>query len=214
MTDTSGTTHVSLVTSKTRVAPLKRITIPRLELCGAHLLTQLMSHVQQVLEIPLNNVFAWTDSTVVLAWLAGDPRRFKPYVGNRVSQIVEHLPSSRWRHVGGSDNPADCASRGLFPSELLQYKLWWEGPNWLYFAPPDWPQHPAPQSPGGPEELCFTTITAEDDSTLLTHFSTLGRLKSVTAWILRFVALVLRVLAACWALSPQMNWQQQKGFGC
>ena len=107
--DPKGAVYVSLVMANTRVAPLKKLTIPRLELCGALLLAQIMSHVQIVLEISPHDVHAWTDSTVVLAWLDGDPRRFKTFVSNRVTQIIEHIPSQRWKHVSGSQNPADCA---------------------------------------------------------------------------------------------------------
>ena len=101
MVDAEGSVHISLVISKTRVAPLKKLTIPRLELCGAHLLSQVLPYVKQVLNLPLCEIHAWTDSTVVLGWLAGDPRRFKTYVGNRVSHIVEHIPPDRWKHVSG-----------------------------------------------------------------------------------------------------------------
>ena len=140
MTDTEDAVHTSLVISKTRVAPLKSLTIPRLELCGAELLSQVLSHTREVLDISLHDTYAWTDSTVVLSWLAGDPRRFKPYVANRVSRIVDRIAPNRWRHVSGVDNPADCASRGIFPSELLQHDLWWRGPNWLLLDPSSWPQ--------------------------------------------------------------------------
>ena len=126
---TNGSTQVALVSSKTKVAPIKRLTIPRLELCGAQLLAQLLHHVRLVLDIPLNRSYAWTDSTIVLRWLVGSPKRFKTYVGNRVSNIVELLGPEHWRHVSGVDNPADCASRGLFPSELIDHNLWWEGPD-------------------------------------------------------------------------------------
>ena len=119
---TTLNTQVSLVISKTKVSPIKRLTIPRLELCGACLLAQL-HHVRQVLDVPLSQTYAWTDSTIVLNWLDGSPKRFKTYVGNRISMIMELLPPDKWHHVNGIDNPADCASRGLFPSELLQHSL-------------------------------------------------------------------------------------------
>ena len=150
---TNGSTQVALVSSKTKVAPIKRLTIPRLELCGAQLLAQLLHHVRLVLDIPLNRSYAWTDSTIVLRWLVGSPKRFKTYVGNRVSNIVELLGPEHWRHVNGVDNPADCASRGLFPSELIDHNLWWEGPDWLKLPSSHWPdQSQVPESALIPEE--------------------------------------------------------------
>ncbi len=118
-----------MVIAKTRVAPIKRLTIPRLELCGVHVLTKLLDHLKSLFQIPLCDIYAWSDSTVVLNWLEGNPRRFKTYVGNRVSDIVACIPQSRWGHVKGLENPADCGSRGLFPSELLEHDLWWSGPG-------------------------------------------------------------------------------------
>ena len=86
---TPNVVQTSLVTSKTKVAPIKRLTIPQLQLCGAYLLTRLLHHVCQVFQLPLSSIYAWTDSTIVLNWLIGDPRRFKSYVGNRVSYIAD-----------------------------------------------------------------------------------------------------------------------------
>lgn len=121
--DEHGDIHTSLVISKTKVAPIKRLTIPRLELCGGHVLAQLLHHCKTVFHLPPDDIFAWTDSTIVLNWLVGSPRRFKTYVGNRVSHIVDLVAPDRWGHVEGVENPADCASRGLLPSELLDHTL-------------------------------------------------------------------------------------------
>ena len=75
---------------------------------------------------------------IVLSLLSGSRRRFKTYVGNRISHIVL-IPPSRWNHASGVDNPADSASRGLSPSELLDQQLWRDGPAWLKSPPSDWP---------------------------------------------------------------------------
>ena len=109
---TDGSNQIALVSSKTKVVPT-----PRLELCGAQLLAKLLHRVRHALNVPLNQSYAWTDSTIVLHWFIGNLKRFKMYVRYRVSNIVELLGLECWHHVSGMDNPADCASRGLFPSD-------------------------------------------------------------------------------------------------
>ena len=89
MVDSNGHVHLSLVTSNTKVAPIKLLMIPRMELCGAHILAQLLQHTQKVFNLPLNCMYAWTDRTIVLNWLAGNLQCFKTYVGNRVSHMIE-----------------------------------------------------------------------------------------------------------------------------
>lgn len=157
MVDNDGNIHVSLVMSKTKVAPIKRLTI---ELCGAHLVAQLLHHAREVFQISPCDTYAWTDSTIVLGWLAGNPRRFKTYVGNRISSIMECVSPAQWNHVNGLENPADCASRGLFPSELLDHELWWDGPKWLHAEHSFWPKQsdiPHAGIPDEEREICFHT---------------------------------------------------------
>ncbi len=129
--DKEGAIRTALVMAKTKVAPIKRLSIPRLELCGGVILAKLLNHLAHTLEIESRNIFAWTDSRVVLGWLRGSPRRFKTFVGNRITEMTEALPIECWRHVDGTVNPADCASRGMFPAQLIQHDFWWCGPPWL-----------------------------------------------------------------------------------
>jgi len=119
-----ATVSVSLVTAKTRVAPLKALTIPKLELCGALLTARLLTTVAADLRIPETRLFAWTDSTIVLGWLSRISTRWKVFGANRVEEIQSLIPASQWRHVSTSDNPANHASRGLSPTELFQAHLW------------------------------------------------------------------------------------------
>ena len=74
-----------------------------------------------------------------LLWLDGDPRRFKTYVGNCISFILDRIPPNWWKHVPGDQNPADCASRGLLPLDLIEHPLWWSGPDWLKDDSDHWP---------------------------------------------------------------------------
>ena len=191
VTDIKDTVTTSLVIAKTKVSPIKRLTIPRLELCGAVLLARLIGHVGNILQIPHSNIHAWTDSLVVLSWLRGNPRRFRTFVGNRVSEVIESVPPNRWQHVKGIDNPADPASRGLFPNELMKNGLWWEGPQWLRLPESRWPDqpqlldNPEPSEEKGDEpRLVLTTV---EEESVIDRFSSYNRLKRVTAWMFRFV---------------------------
>ena len=82
--------------------------------------------------MPIRNIFAWTDSTVVLSWISSESYRWVPFVANRIEKIQSTVTSVKWRYISSKQNPADCATRGLFPLELLKCDLWLSGPDWLY----------------------------------------------------------------------------------
>ncbi|XP_011684943.1 PREDICTED: uncharacterized protein LOC105448195 [Wasmannia auropunctata] len=192
--DEHGQIHVTLVAAKTRVAPLKPTTVPRLELSAAVLLARLIVRIRDVLELQSAPLFLWSDSTVALTWIAGPPSRWKDFVRNRVALIQELVPSATWTHVAGENNPADVASRGLSPQALQSCSIWWHGPPWLRQPSTKWP---ASRSLSDPQEdleersravPVTASSTASDFSLIPDRFSTLRRLLRVTAWVKRAAA--------------------------
>ncbi|GFW23538.1 uncharacterized protein TNCV_3806351 [Trichonephila clavipes] len=124
-------TLVRLITSKSRVAPIKSLTIPRLELCAAVLLAKLVKRVVAALQLETTELYLWSDSMIVLVWLRKEPMDLKTFVQNRVAKIQELYPNQLWRHVPSDQNPADLVSRGVDPDKLLQQNLWFNGPTFL-----------------------------------------------------------------------------------
>ncbi|XP_063828959.1 uncharacterized protein LOC135078291 [Ostrinia nubilalis] len=141
ITDPAGNIVVRLLCAKSKVSPSKIQTLARLELVAALLLSKLVRVVQERISerIPIVGIYAFSDSTIALSWIHSSPHRWSIFVSNRVAKIQENLPPHCFHHVSGKENPSDCISRGMLPSQLISHSLWWDGPVWLQRPVNEWP---------------------------------------------------------------------------
>jgi hypothetical protein len=192
--------RVALVMSRARVAPIKRVTLPCLELLGALMGARLLGFVLQALR--LNGKVQcrlWTDSTIALSWIKGDPQRWKAFVSNRVTEIQDLSEPSHWFHVSSENNPADLLTRGVSAEKLISSRIWLSGPDWLSTHNLDYLSSLCDfvdkenvvshdRSQFASEEDVLVTVSLDPSHPFpVERWGTIGKAIRIVAWVLRFI---------------------------
>ena len=237
--EANGPKRSSFVASKTRVAPLKTLTIPRLELLSVVLLARLISNITDSLStrIDLMEPKCYTDSQVALFWIKGTgrDRDWKPFVQNRVNEVRKLVQAEYWDHCSGKENPADIPSRGLTPLELSVNQLWKNGPEWLKIS-----INVAPLQEEIPE-LCVAELKTTSQGVVhnflttqspsigqfinIRRFSSIHKLYRTTVRVLKFVKLLRKKVNSpeltqadlseaerLWVIDAQSSMVQEPNF--
>lgn len=165
----TGRVHCSLVIGKSRVAPLKAMTIPRLELTAATVSAKMSTVLRSEMSCTEIQETFWTDSRIVLGYIHNDAKRFHVFVANRIQKIRDLSKPEQWHHVPSQDNPSDHASRGMYARELMDSN-WLTGPDFLW----------RPELPMPDED--FETEVPPDDlerRRVVVHSTTMKKTKTV-----------------------------------
>ncbi|XP_058816619.1 uncharacterized protein LOC131679884 [Topomyia yanbarensis] len=185
----------ALVGAKTRVAPLKFVSIPRLELQAAVIGTRFAKSIQEGHSIEIVRRFFWTDAADVLCWLRSDHRTYSPFVAFRVSEILESTDISEWRYVPTKENVADEGTKWHRHPKFDAESRWRRASSFLRRHKEEWPVEPSRQKSTTLElrtSLLHHTVVPIRDFLPQYLFSSWRRLLRVTALVLRFPANIRR----------------------
>ena len=174
---------------KSRVAPIKSLSIPRLELTAALVAAKLAKFIQDECDYSELPVYFWSDSMTVLRYLRNVSTRFKVFVAHRVQQIQELSDVASWNYVPTDKNPADHASRGFHSSDTAKLKMWLAGPPFLQEETKYNRLFEEPQNKTEELEVRQSCLAESvvDLHVFIGHFSSLKRLLKAVCWLRKFV---------------------------
>jgi len=188
-------TVVSFVMAKSRVAPLKPMSIPRLELQAAVLGTRMAKTIKENHDIKINEMHYWSDSKTVLCWLRSEARQYKQFVAFRIGEILESSDAINWHWVPTKLNPADDATRDFPKPSLSSTSRWLTGPEYLKLKPDEWPSETLNEL----RNECESELQYRNEVNLhissptydglpdISRFSSWTKLIRSTAYVLRFI---------------------------
>ena len=200
-----GKTHCCFVAGKARVAPIKTVTIPRLELTAVVLSVRLETLVKKELGFADCRSVFWTDLTAVLLTIKNSTKRFPVFVANRIAVIDEHTSLQQWNYVPTKLNPADLTSRGVALTKPSDVDIWLNGPSFLRGLETSWPKSPLNDKKRDSDDLLELTtklhtvgvnlkVQKEKLSlaeVLINYCSSLYRAEKLTAWLIRAKIILL-----------------------
>ena len=183
--------EVFFISSKTKIAPIQTMSIPRLELMAAELGVSMKEQIITSISLSKEDIIFWTDSKDVMGWIKNRSKLFKPFVAHRVGKIQQTTEGNKWMHIPSKLNPADLASRGIKASELASIPEWYNGPTFLSDSQDSWPEQQRSESELKETRSKFILILniskAHDWKLEPEKFSSWKRLCRTTAWVIRFI---------------------------
>lgn len=196
--------QLSFISSKCRVAPVKHISIPRLELQGALLAARLANTIKNEHKIITEKIFFWCDSTTVLHWIHNEARTYKAFVAHRLGEIDELTQINQWRYIPTKMNVADIATRDTCELSDLKNE-WLRGPAFLYQDESTWPLNIKLPPPSGVDlEHVMTLCVAPE------HLPAVPEPERFSSWkkLLRTTCTVLVFIDKCKKLTGEMDRDQ------
>ncbi|XP_074621676.1 uncharacterized protein LOC141880115 [Acropora palmata] len=192
----SGERQCAFVAAKTRVAPVKPLSIPRLELQAAVLSVRLACMIQKEHDYEVSSTYYWSDSSAFIGQIHGESKRHPAFTANRLSEILDTSEPQQWRHCPGKLNPADDGSRGLRADMITSNCRWLNGPAFLLLSEDEWPEDIS-KSKFAPDVIyevpCETLMSVVDGLKLnplfidLSCYSSFVKVCRITAYVKRFI---------------------------